>query len=83
MAVTDKINLADSPWKFRLCANDPPDINDDFNDTIKLPSTVSAAGKTPLTDERSDGFLTDPRRFEGFAVYERTVDVHNDFVNIT
>lgn len=78
MAVTDKINLADSPWKFRLCGNDHPDINDVFNDTINLPSTVSAAEKAPLTDERSDGFLTDPRRFEGFAVYERTVDVHKD-----
>lgn len=81
-AMTDKINLSGSLWKFRLYSRDDspelPDINAAFDDTVTLPSTVSAAGKVPPSNERSDGFLTDPGRFEGYAVYERTVEVTRD-----
>ncbi|MDE7294694.1 MAG: beta-glucuronidase, partial [Oscillospiraceae bacterium] len=80
--MTDRISLANTLWKFRLYSKEDtpkaPDINAAFDDTITLPSTVSAAGKAPVTDERSDGYLTDPRRFEGYAVYERTVEVTKD-----
>ena len=59
-------------WKFRL-SKEKPDINVPFDDVIKLPSTVQQMKKPPVTDERSDGYLTDPYSFEGYALYERTV----------
>ncbi len=59
-------------WKFRL-SKEKPDINAPFDDVITLPSTVQQMKKPPVTDERSDGYLTDPHRFEGYALYERTV----------
>ncbi len=71
--MTEKINLAGS-WSFRL-SKEKPIIDGDFSDNIMLPSTVSQMKKSPVTDERSDGYLTDPYKFEGFAVYERPVNV--------
>lgn len=80
--MTEKIDLKNTLWKFRLYSKEecpaPPDINAAFDDTVTLPNTVATAEKAPLTDERSDGFLTDPRRFEGYAVCERTVEVCPD-----
>lgn len=69
------IDLTDSAWDF-LLSREKPDINAPLTDTITLPSTVSEMKKAPLTDERSDGYLTDPRRFEGYAVYSRTVEIN-------
>lgn len=70
----EKITLTDIPWKFRLSA-EKPDVTEPFDDTALLPSTVSQLQKSPVTDERSDGYLTDPYRFEGYALYERTVHI--------
>ncbi|MGN0666482.1 MAG: beta-glucuronidase [Huintestinicola sp.] len=67
-----KTDLTDSLWNFRL-SSENPDINAAFDDTIPLPSTVSMMKKSPVTDERSTGYLTDPHKFEGYALYERTV----------
>lgn len=68
----EKINLAGS-WSFALF-NEKPDLDTVcFSDTITLPSTVQQQKKPPVTDERSDGYLTDPYRFEGYALYERTI----------
>ncbi|MDE7278824.1 MAG: hypothetical protein K2N26_03770, partial [Oscillospiraceae bacterium] len=73
----EKINLADTSWNFALRSKEEgmPDIaaGFDFKDTITLPSTVQQKKKPPVTDERSEGYLTDPYRFEGYAVYGRTV----------
>lgn len=73
----EKINLADTSWSFALRTKEEgmPDIaaGFDFTDTVTLPSTVQQKKKSPVTDERSDSFLTDPYRFEGCAVYGRTV----------
>ncbi len=74
----EKINLAGSSWDFALRSKEEgmPVIADiDFGDTITLPSTVQQMKKPPVTEERSDGFLTDPYRFEGYAFYRRTVTV--------
>jgi len=74
----EKINLAGSSWDFALRSKEEgiPVIADvDFDDTITLPSTVQQMKKPPVTEERSDGFLTDPYRFEGYAFYRRTVTV--------
>lgn len=70
----NKINLADKEWNFLLSA-ERLDINCSFSDTVMLPSTVSQTKKSPLCTERSDGYLSDPYKFEGYAVYERTVNV--------
>lgn len=66
----EKFLLTSEKWNF-LLSKEKPDINSELTDTIRLPSTVQQMKKPPLTDERSDGFLTDPYRFEGYALYER------------
>lgn len=68
----EKFLLTSEKWNF-LLSKEKPDINSELTDTIHLPSTVQQMKKPPLTDERSDGFLTDPYHFEGYALYERIV----------
>ena len=72
--MTEKMDLTDKEWRF-LLSGEMPEPDAPLTDSIRLPSTVQQAGKSPVTDERSDGFLTDPRRFEGYALYERTVEL--------
>ncbi len=68
----EKINLS-GVWQFKL-SKEKPDMTAG-TDTIRLPSTVQQEKKPPVTNERSDGFLTDPRRFEGYALYTRKVRI--------
>lgn len=49
----------------------------DFSDTIDLPGTISQQKKSPKTDERATGFLTDPYKFEGWAWYKKNVEIKN------
>lgn len=70
----EKFFLTGENWSFRL-STEKPDINAGFEDSITLPSTVQQKKKSPVTGERSDGFLTDPHRFEGYALYERMVSI--------
>lgn len=70
----EKFTLTSEKWSF-LLSKEKPVANAALNDTVRLPSTVQQLKKSPVTDERSDGFLTDPHRFEGYAVYEREVTV--------
>ena len=72
--MTEKIHLTYEKWNF-LLSKEKPDINVNFEDTATLPSTVQQLKKPPVTDERSAGYLTDPYRFEGYALYERTVKI--------
>lgn len=67
-------DLTASPWGFSI-SKVKPDISATLSDTISLPFTVSEAQKAPLTDERSDGYLTDPRRFEGYVLCERDIKI--------
>lgn len=69
-----RFNLEADDWHFKL-SQEMPDINAGFEDSIPLPSTVSQQKKPPVDDARNDGFLTDPFRFEGYALYERTVSL--------
>ncbi len=68
-----QINLA-GEWDF-LLSKEKPACDAVCNDKITLPSTVQQMKKPPVTDERSAGYLTDPYRFDGYAVYERKVDI--------
>lgn len=69
----EKFLLTSEKWNF-LLSEKKPDINTELKDSVRLPSTVQQLKKSPLTEERSDGFLTDPYRFEGYALYERIVE---------
>lgn len=71
-----KVNLH-GEWKF-LLSNEKPADDAVCNDSIILPSTVQQMKKSPVTDERSAGYLTDPHRFDGYAVYERELDIPYD-----
>lgn len=73
----DQIFLTDQKWKLHI-SKEMPEFPVEFEDSICLPSTVQQQKKTPVTSERSDSYLTDPHAFEGYAVYERTVDVGSD-----
>lgn len=69
----EKFLLTGEKWNFFL-SKEKPDISAELTDAVRLPSTVQQLKKSPLTEERSDGFLTDPYRFEGYAIYERIVN---------
>lgn len=71
------IDLTEKEWDF-LLSKDKPDINVDLTDRISLPSTVSQMKKSPVTDEKSDGYLTDPYRFDGYALYRRSFIVKKE-----
>ena len=70
----ERIDLCDEKWRFKLSC-DMPELSADFDDSISLPSTVQQEKKSPVNGERSEGYLTDPYRFEGYALYERTVEI--------
>lgn len=68
----EKIQLTDSSWRYFLSKEEPGE-QIIFGGEAWLPSTVSQAQLSPLTQERSDGYLTDPYRYEGYIVYEREI----------
>jgi hypothetical protein len=45
-----------------------------FEDSMKLPGTVSTAKKGEPSQVMNTGFLTDPYQFEGYTWYSRTVE---------
>lgn len=47
--------------------------NDDFDDSIMLPATLSVAGKGEKNTARETGFLTEEYKFEGCAWFQRKV----------
>jgi len=51
----------------------------DTDKTIELPGTVSQQKKSPLTEERATGFLTDPYKFEGYCWYEKSIQIPADY----
>lgn len=72
--MNNRITLKSQEWLFFLSEEEPP-MPVVFSDTIPLPSTVQMERKSPRREEKSDGYLNDPYRFEGYAVYERTVEL--------
>lgn len=48
-------------------------IKADYNETIQLPGTVSQQKKSPETQEKAEGFLTDPHKYEGWAWFNKTL----------
>ncbi len=70
----EKIQLTDSSWRYFL-SKEEPEEQIAFCGEAELPSTVSQLRLSPLTQERSEGYLTDPYRYEGYVVYEREIDL--------
>lgn len=70
----EKIQLTDSSWQYFL-SKEEPEEQVTCGGEVWLPSTVSQAGLSPLNRERSDGYLTDPHRYEGYIVYEREAEL--------
>lgn len=71
----EKINLAGN-WKFQLDGEkkglSPQQL---FEDTITLPNTTSNARKGPKNVEVLIGSLTDEYAFEGYAWFEKEVEI--------
>lgn len=71
----EKINLAGN-WKFHLDGEKKGlSPQQPFQDTITLPNTTSNARKGPKNEEVLIGSLTDEYAFEGYAWFEKEVDI--------
>ncbi|MGN0435464.1 MAG: sugar-binding domain-containing protein [Wujia sp.] len=66
-------------WNFELDAEKDGIKNKYYakslSDTIVLPSTTSISKKGKASDKKEIGFLTDPYAFEGYAWYQRKIDL--------
>ncbi len=62
-------------WRVYLDADKAADLPDTYPDTMSLPGTTSAAGLGPENPARETYFLTDARKFEGYAWFTREFDV--------
>lgn len=51
--------------------------NCQFDNFITLPGTISEQKKSPQTDEKATGFLTDPYKFEGWAWFQKSIKINN------
>lgn len=51
--------------------------NCNFDDFINLPGTVSEQQKSPKTQERATGFLTDSYKFEGWAWFQKEINLES------
>ena len=77
-----KINNLSGKWNFKLDREqqgvDNRYFNEQFSDSITLPTTISEAKKVPESDIRHSGYLTDPYEYSGFAWFSREIEVKED-----
>lgn len=73
MVINMKIDLS-GEWKF-LLSKEKPNVDFCCTDDIVLPSTVSQQKKSPFCEIREDGFLGDPYKFEGYALYKKSFEI--------
>lgn len=69
-----RLDLTTEAWAFAL-GTEALGPESPCTGSIMLPSTVQQEKRTPVTEERSAGYLTDPHRYEGYALYRRSVDL--------
>ncbi len=69
-----KIDLS-GLWRVYLDAAKHPALPAVYPNEMTLPGTTSAAGLGPENPARETYFLTDARRFEGYAWFTREIDV--------
>ncbi|MGN1304408.1 MAG: beta-glucuronidase [Oscillospiraceae bacterium] len=60
-------------WDYKLINTENTEIS---SGSTTLPSTVSQMKLSPLNEERIDGYLGDPYKFEGKIVYSRKISLH-------
>lgn len=68
-----KIDLS-GLWRVYLDADKAPALPSEYPDEMTLPGTTSAAGLGPENPARETYFLTDARKFEGYAWFTRTFE---------
>lgn len=68
-----KIELS-GMWRVYLDGEKSPELPAVYPDEMALPGTTSAAGLGPETPARETYFLTDARKFEGYAWFMRTFE---------
>ncbi len=68
-----KIDLS-GLWRVYLDADKSDALPADYPDEMALPGTTSAAGLGPENPARETYFLTDARKFEGYAWFMRTFE---------
>ncbi|NMA80128.1 MAG: beta-glucuronidase [Clostridiales bacterium] len=80
-----KINKLNGKWNFKLDKDqvgiDKKYFNEQFSDSITLPTTISEAKKVPESDIRHSGYLTDPYEYSGFAWFSREISIDQDVNN--
>ena len=74
----NKIDLS-GKWQLKLDSEKKGIQNEyykleSFEDIINLPGSLSEQKKSPETDERATGYLTDPYKYEGYAWYKKIID---------
>lgn len=67
--MTEKIDIS-GKWYYKLINTDNTEAS---SGSTTLPSTVSQMKLSPRCEERADGYLCDPYKFEGKAVYSRNI----------
>ena len=68
-------------WQLYIDKSCGENIPHTYNDEIDLPDTLSHARKGEKSNERAEGYLTDPYRFEGAAWFGREFTVTADMVD--
>ena len=69
------INTIDISGKWELFFSKEPQnaLPDNYSDSIILPDTLSHAGKTPVCENKEEGYLTDTHSFLGYAFFRRNI----------
>ncbi len=76
----NSIDLSGS-WQLYIDKSCGENIPHTYNEEIDLPDTLSHARKGEKSNERVEGYLTDPYRFEGAAWFGREFAVTADMVD--
>ena len=67
--MTEKFDIS-GKWDYKLINSENTEVS---CGSTTLPSTVSQMKLSPFGEERVDGYLGDPYKFEGSAVYNRKI----------
>ncbi len=76
----NKIDLS-GKWKLELDKSCGDPVSGIYHDEIILPDTVSHARKSPKSNERAEGYLTDPYKYEGAAWFGRDLSVREEWLD--
>ena len=71
------IKTIDIGGKWELFFSKEPQnaLPDNYSDSIILPDTLSHSKKTPVCENKEEGYLTDIHPFSGYAFFRRNITV--------